>query len=210
MSWRVPADLIHLHHPFPPGDLVYWSRLRRLPLVITHHSDIVRQKRLLQLYRPLLQLTLRAARRIIATSPQYIQSSPWLRPHADKCAVIPLSVEAARFASPDRGRVAELKARYGLTLIFIAHDLAVVKNISDRICVMYLGKLCEVGPPTELYSQPAHPYTAALLSSIPVPNRVRSNVRRRSGRSATSRPPWRNTRWISTSMPIGSARCSRM
>jgi peptide/nickel transport system ATP-binding protein len=64
----------------------------------------------------------------------------------------------------------ELKAKYGLTLIFIAHDLAVVKNISDRICVMYLGKLCEVGPPSELYARPAHPYTAALLSSIPVPD----------------------------------------
>jgi peptide/nickel transport system ATP-binding protein len=64
----------------------------------------------------------------------------------------------------------ELKAKYGLTLNFIAHDLAVVKNISDRICVMYLGKLCEVGPPNDLYAQPAHPYTAALLSSIPVPN----------------------------------------
>jgi peptide/nickel transport system ATP-binding protein len=64
----------------------------------------------------------------------------------------------------------ELKAKYGLTLIFIAHDLAVVKNISDRVCVMYLGKLCEVGPPGELYARPAHPYTAALLSSIPVPD----------------------------------------
>jgi peptide/nickel transport system ATP-binding protein len=64
----------------------------------------------------------------------------------------------------------EMKERYGLTLMFIAHDLAVVKNISDRIAVMYLGKLCEVGPPDELYSRPAHPYTAALLSSIPVPD----------------------------------------
>jgi peptide/nickel transport system ATP-binding protein len=68
----------------------------------------------------------------------------------------------------------ELKAKYGLTMIFIAHDLAVVKNISDRVCVMYLGKLCEVGPPNDLYARPAHPYTAALLSSIPVPDpRVR-------------------------------------
>ncbi len=64
----------------------------------------------------------------------------------------------------------ELKDRYGLTLVFIAHDLAVVKNVSDRVAVMYLGKLCEVGPPTELYTQPAHPYTSALLSSIPVPD----------------------------------------
>jgi peptide/nickel transport system ATP-binding protein len=63
-----------------------------------------------------------------------------------------------------------MKERYGLTLIFIAHDLAVVKNISDRVAVMYLGKLCEVGPPDELYARPAHPYTAALLGSIPVPD----------------------------------------
>jgi peptide/nickel transport system ATP-binding protein len=64
----------------------------------------------------------------------------------------------------------DMKARYGLTLIFIAHDLAVVKNISDRVAVMYLGKLCEVASPDELYRRPSHPYTAALLASIPVPN----------------------------------------
>jgi peptide/nickel transport system ATP-binding protein len=62
----------------------------------------------------------------------------------------------------------DMKARYGLTLVFIAHDLAVVKNISDRVAVMYLGKICEVGTPDALYSAPAHPYTAALLRSIPV------------------------------------------
>jgi peptide/nickel transport system ATP-binding protein len=64
----------------------------------------------------------------------------------------------------------DMKARYGLTLVFIAHDLAVVKNISDRVAVMYLGKICEVGPPDQLYATPAHPYTDALLRSIPVPD----------------------------------------
>jgi peptide/nickel transport system ATP-binding protein len=64
----------------------------------------------------------------------------------------------------------DLKARYGLTMLFIAHDLAVVKNISDRIAVMYLGKLAELAPSEELYRAPRHPYTAALLSSIPVPD----------------------------------------
>jgi peptide/nickel transport system ATP-binding protein len=64
----------------------------------------------------------------------------------------------------------EMKGTYNLTLIFIAHDLAVVKNISDRVAVMYLGKLCEVGPPDDIYAKPAHPYTAALLGSIPVPD----------------------------------------
>jgi len=64
----------------------------------------------------------------------------------------------------------DMKERYGLTLVFIAHDLAVVKNISDRVAVMYLGRLCEVGDPDRLYAAPAHPYTAALLSAIPVPD----------------------------------------
>ncbi|MEZ5322294.1 MAG: ATP-binding cassette domain-containing protein [Microthrixaceae bacterium] len=64
----------------------------------------------------------------------------------------------------------DMKARYGLTLVFIAHDLAVVKNISDRIAVMYLGKLCEIGSPDSLFSAPAHPYTRALIAAIPHPD----------------------------------------
>jgi peptide/nickel transport system ATP-binding protein len=64
----------------------------------------------------------------------------------------------------------DMKTRYGLTLVFIAHDLAVVKNVSDRVAVMYLGKLCEVAKPDDLYAKPAHPYTDALLSAIPVPD----------------------------------------
>ena len=64
----------------------------------------------------------------------------------------------------------DLKAKHGLTLIFIAHDLAVVKNISDRVAVMYLGKLCEVAPSDDLYRAPMHPYTNVLLASIPVPD----------------------------------------
>ena len=61
----------------------------------------------------------------------------------------------------------DMKARYGLTLVFIAHDLAVVKNISDRIAVMYLGKLCEVAKPDDLYAKPAHPYSAAAAERHP-------------------------------------------
>ena len=64
----------------------------------------------------------------------------------------------------------DLKAEHGLTLVFIAHDLAVVKNVSDRVAVMYLGKLCEVAEPDKLFSNAAHPYTALLLESVPEPD----------------------------------------
>jgi len=62
----------------------------------------------------------------------------------------------------------DMKERYNLTMVFIAHDLAVVKNVSDRVAVMYLGKLVELADPQALYSAPAHHYTAALLASVPV------------------------------------------
>ncbi|HEY1987987.1 MAG TPA: oligopeptide/dipeptide ABC transporter ATP-binding protein [Acidimicrobiales bacterium] len=66
--------------------------------------------------------------------------------------------------------LADLKDEFGLTMVFIAHDLAVVKNVSDRVAVMYLGKLVEVTGSDELYRSPAHPYTEALMASIPEPD----------------------------------------
>jgi peptide/nickel transport system ATP-binding protein len=66
----------------------------------------------------------------------------------------------------------DMKARYGLTMLFISHDLSVVKNISDRVMVMYLGKLCELAQADTLYKEPAHPYTNALLASIPTVDNV--------------------------------------
>jgi peptide/nickel transport system ATP-binding protein len=65
-----------------------------------------------------------------------------------------------------------LQATYGLTYLVISHDLSVVKYVSDRIGVMYLGRLVEVGKPQDIYERPAHPYTAGLIEAIPVPNPV--------------------------------------
>ena len=71
----------------------------------------------------------------------------------------------------------EMKERYGLSLLFISHDLSVVRAISDRVVVMYLGKVCEVSTPDELSEKPRHHYTHALVSSVPIPDPTIKNRR---------------------------------
>ena len=73
----------------------------------------------------------------------------------------------------------ELQEEFGLTYLFIAHDLAVVRHICDRVAVMYLGKIVEMGGWSEVYNTPNHPYTQSLLSAVPVPDPESSTQRNR-------------------------------
>lgn len=98
---KLRPDIVHLQTPYPPGEFTWLLGnigKQRPRSVITYHSDIVRQKKLLLLYGPVLRQVLKQVDLILPTSPQYIQSSDWLRPHAAKCRVVPIGIDYARFA----------------------------------------------------------------------------------------------------------------
>ena len=73
----------------------------------------------------------------------------------------------------------DLKAKLGLSYLFVAHDLSVVRHIADRVAVMYLGRIVEIGEVEEVFNEPQHPYTQALLSAIPVPDPIKERCRHR-------------------------------
>ena len=123
------ADVVNLHMPYPPGDVVARAVLGRPALVVTYHSDVVRQQRLLQIYQPLLAATLTRAERIIVASEAYRASSPFLRPHAARCRVVPYGVDAARFATFDTAEIERIHAAYGQPLIVSVGVLRYYKGL---------------------------------------------------------------------------------
>jgi len=106
------TDIAHLHFPYPFGEISYLFLGHARRTVITYHSDVVRQRGWLRLYRPILKRVLRRADRLIATSPPYIESSPYLRPLAHRCTVIPLGIDLQRFQATHEEEVRSIRARY--------------------------------------------------------------------------------------------------
>jgi rhamnosyl/mannosyltransferase len=113
-------DIVHLQFPYPVGETSQWLMRRGRAIVLSYQSDVVRQAAILRFYNPILKRVLQQADRILASSPNYIQSSPWLRPLAHKCAVVPLGVDVERFSKPRPQQVQRIHRHHpGPILLFV-------------------------------------------------------------------------------------------
>ncbi|MEX5663640.1 glycosyltransferase family 4 protein [Pseudomonas neuropathica] len=107
------ADVVNYHFPWPFMDLVHFASARNKPTVVTYHSDIIRQKHLLKLYRPLMNRFLASADRIVAASPNYLHTSDVLQQFRDKTRVIPYGLNKAGYPQPDPERMNRWRQQVG-------------------------------------------------------------------------------------------------
>ncbi len=127
---------MHLHFPYPLGEISQWLLGRGRATVLTYHSDVIKQAGILKLYNPLLRRILQSMDRIIATSAPYIQSSPYLRPIADRCTVIPLGIDTERFSRPQPLDVNMLRTRHPGPLLLFVGRLRYYKGLNYLIEAM--------------------------------------------------------------------------
>lgn len=130
------SDIIHLHLPNPMAVLGYLASRHRARLVITYHSDMVRQKVLGPMFEPLLHAALRRSSAIITTSPNYLRTSPVLAQHQERCHVIPLGISTARFDRCDSKIAEGIRQQYGDRLIVSVGRLVYYKGFEHLIRAM--------------------------------------------------------------------------
>lgn len=120
-SRRFPADIIHAHFPNPLADIAVIRAPRKVPVVVHWHSDIVRQRALLKLYKPIQDAMLRRADRVVVATPQHLEYSDWLGPYAHKVVVIPFGLDLSRFQPTASllARAAELRADSRNSTVFL-------------------------------------------------------------------------------------------
>lgn len=133
---RCRADLVHVHMPNPWAVLAYLLSGHRGSLVVTWHSDIVRQKTLGRAFDLLAQRFLRRCNTIIATSQQYIESSPMLSLHRDRCVAIPFGITTAELSRYDAALVSQIRRRFGPRIVLSAGRLVYYKGIDVLIEAM--------------------------------------------------------------------------
>ncbi|HEX8391880.1 MAG TPA: glycosyltransferase [Longimicrobium sp.] len=144
---RAEVDVIHFHHPNPTAVLSYLASGNSAPLVVTYHSDIVRQRVLGAAFAPILHRFLRRARTILASSAEYARTSPTLRRHADRVRIVPFGIHAEAYARPDAAEVAGLRERHGPRVVLGAGRLVYYKGFEYLVRAMATvpGQLVLVG-----------------------------------------------------------------
>jgi len=143
------ADILHYHFPWPVGDLLHLVHARGKPAVVTYHSDIVRQRVLRRAYAPLMHRFLSRVDRIVATSPNYVATSPVLARHRDRVSVIPNGI--AERAAPDPARVAAWRGRLGEGFFLFVGALRYYKGLDFLLEAARLS-----GLPTVIAGNNAH------------------------------------------------------
>jgi rhamnosyl/mannosyltransferase len=123
------ADLVHYHYPWPFGDVLHLAACVRKPAILTYHSDVVRQRLLMPLYRPLMRRFFASVRAIVPTSPNYVQSSDVLQAYRDKLTVIPIGLEEASYPKPDAERVRHWQGRLGQDFFLFVGVLRYYKGL---------------------------------------------------------------------------------
>jgi glycosyltransferase involved in cell wall biosynthesis len=144
---RSAADILHIHLPNPMAVMAYLASGFQGPLVVTYHSDTVRQKVLGAVFAPFLHKALRRSAAIIASSPDYLRSSPVLARYPDRCHVIPFGIALDRFEQSDAVAVEQLRRQYGPRLVMSVGRLVYYKGFDYLIRAMAQvdGKLLIVG-----------------------------------------------------------------
>lgn len=164
------ADVLHFHLPFPLGVISYFLARPKSKVVVWWHSDIVRQKKLMFFYRPLLRRFLRRADRIIVATPEHIEHSAYLRDFKDKCEVIPFGVDADGFHLSDcvRLEVEDIRAKYGPNIVLFVGRLIYYKGAEYLIRAMkdVDGRLLIVG------EGPLESQLRALAAEIDIEDKV--------------------------------------
>ena len=134
----VKADIIHIHWPNPTAVLAYLASGHQGRLVITYHSDIVRQKTLAAAFTPILRYALSKAAAIIVSSPNYIESSEILSEHRSKCRVIPFGVSVEHFNQYDQKKVRRIRERYGPRIVLSVGRMVYYKGFEHLVRAMTL------------------------------------------------------------------------
>ncbi len=144
---QIKADIIHLHLPNPTAILAYLASGHTGKLVVTYHSDVVRQRILGRVFQPILHETLKRCAALIATSPNYVDSSPLLSAYRDRCHVIPLGIEVRQFQQRDAAAVAGIREQYGERIVISVGRLTYYKGFEYLIRAMaeVKGRLLIVG-----------------------------------------------------------------